>query len=102
MKITYKNYQIIPTGQLAPGRYDLYETKTVTVKEGRRAKKGFAVGESYEVTDDIGYGMTLENAIESIIHLEVDKGNGVTELDAFLIVYKEAVRRLKNDIKTIK
>ena len=76
MKIQIKDYTLTPSDNVKD-RFDL------TQKIMRKGKNG-----EYESSELIGYGMTLESCIKSIIALELDKDNSVVSLKEFVDAYR--------------
>jgi hypothetical protein len=74
------------------GRYDL-----VRVNGIRTNKKG----EDVESFTDIGYSMTLENAIERIVNMNVESGAGsqAISLREFVTAYRAEVDRIYSILK---
>ncbi len=101
MKLTYKNYEIVPCGQVAPGRYDLAEKRILTAKEGKKSRKGVAIGDTYEKTIDIAYGLTVESAVGHIMSLELAKTENILELTQFLRGYKAESENLLKNLKIL-
>ena len=78
MKIQIKDYTLTPSDNVKD-RFDL------TQKIIRKGKTGV----KYEASEIIGYGMTLESCIKSVIALELDKDNSVVSLKEFVEAYKK-------------
>ena len=92
MIIKVKNYKLI---QREEKGFDL-------IKEVDAQKLGTGTmqspnGEKYLRDEEIGYNMSLENCIQTIIHLELCKSNETVDLKTYIDEYK----RVKNEITNI-
>lgn len=95
MKITYEDF-ILETEPIA-GRLDVYRNKKKIAKEndplvrdGRRK-----IGEAYIKKEEIGFGMTIEHAIERIIMEKLHDKKETTDLRGFIREFK----RLKEELE---
>ncbi len=79
MNITFRNYKM----KLEDGRITLSEEKEVEIHENR-----IPTGKKKLQDITIGYGFTIEGAIQRIALLEIQKKNSTLELDEFLKQYK--------------
>ena len=95
MQIKIKHYFLTPSVN-APTRWDLVQQVTRTKKETE---------EKYESTADLGYGFSLESALQTIIAIELKKKNQTVTFTDYLNAYKaerDEVISLINNFQTIK
>ncbi len=93
MKITYREYTL-RQDVIAVERFNL--SRVITAIATQDLKSGVKEGEEYQKEEELGYGYTLENAIQKIIAFELIKNDSTVDLKAFLRAYKE----IKEDILT--
>jgi hypothetical protein len=102
MKIQYLNYSLVPAVG-CEDRFDIYSTTKVTVKSdkmmGKKRKDGLKIGDSYEKTEAIDFGMRLENAIHKIILYSLAANQDTTDLKGFLTAYQKQVEIVNNLLK---
>lgn len=85
MDIRIKNY-ILRQCTSSPTRFDLYQ-------EVQRKKKDTA-DTTYSALNEVGFGYTLSEGINMIIHMELQNYNIIVELKDYLDQYRE----IKNEI----
>ena len=91
MKITHLNYKL-ETSDNNPGKFDLIRIGTSKKKDS---------DETYEIDIVVGYGYTLESAIQKMIYLELEKKNEVLTLKEYLKEFSEMKNKFVNDLNEV-
>lgn len=95
MNIAYKNYKIVQTDSL---NYDLRRTrqrKTFEIVDGKRID----TGTTRDHDEELGYDMSLEWCINSIVKSELSEKQETVDLKTFLTEYNKAKQELLTEIK---
>ena len=95
MKITYKNYTLVPAIG-CEDRSDIFKTITVTVKsdktpKGKKRNDGLKIGDTYKKDEVVDFGMRLANAVHKIILYSLAENEETTDLKGFLAEYRKDV-----------
>jgi hypothetical protein len=85
MKIKFKEYTLEPEG----ARYNLYKTVQATNKK---------TNEKYDTEQNIGYGMTMETAIDIMAKDILNDVQAIVSLETYLQKYKEIVNEILTKI----
>lgn len=99
MKIIYEDF-ILETEPIG-GRIDVSRKKRKTAKADDVAVKAGRkkIGEVYTTTEYIGFGMTLDKAMEKIIMLKLHEKKDTTDLRGFIREFKRIKAELENTLK---
>jgi hypothetical protein len=103
MKLKIKEFTLVPSLH-AEERWDITKEVTAVVKnnntvKGQPRKDGLKVGAKFQRTEDVGYGVTLENAIEKIIALRLAENEETADLKSFIREYKREKNEILNLLK---
>lgn len=94
MTITYKQFKVTPCDH-APGKFDLY--KVIQRKRMGDGTLKNPTGEEYDADVEVGFGMTLERCIESMIIISVDER--LEDQTISLEKYLDEIKEEKNKFK---